>query len=65
MILSCHDSVIHRRLLVKAGRDGYMLAPYLDWIGDTTGLAIPEPSVWWPPSLGLGVLVSRRRDAAD
>ena len=44
---------------------GIVLAPYLDWIGDTTGLAIPEPSVCWLLSLGLAVLVSRRRDTAE
>lgn len=44
---------------------GIVLAPYLDWIGNTTGLAIPEPSVCWLVSLGLAVLVSRRRDAAE
>jgi hypothetical protein len=40
---------------------GIVLAPYLDWIGDTTGLAVPEPSVCWLLLLGLAVLVSRRR----
>jgi hypothetical protein len=65
MILSRHDSVIYRRLLAKAGRDGYVLAPYLDWIGNTTGLTIPEPSLCWLLSLGLAVLVLRRHDTAD
>lgn len=44
---------------------GSVLAPYLDWIGDTTGLVVPEPSVCWLLLLGLAVLVSRRRDAAE
>jgi hypothetical protein len=44
---------------------GIVLAPYLDWISETTGVAVPEPSVCWLLSLGLAVLVSRRRDAAD
>jgi hypothetical protein len=44
---------------------GIVLAPYLDWISDTTGLAIPEPSICWLLSLGLAVLVLRHRDAAD
>jgi hypothetical protein len=35
---------------------GVVLAPYLDWIGDTTGLAIPEPSAGWLLVLGLLLL---------
>jgi hypothetical protein len=35
---------------------GIVLAPYLDWIGDTTGLAIPEPSAGWLLLLGLVLL---------
>lgn len=35
---------------------GIVLAPYLDWIGDTTGLAIPEPSAGWLLVLGLLLL---------
>lgn len=44
---------------------GVVLASYLDWIGGTTGLAVPEPSAVWLLLLGLAVLVSRRRDTAD
>jgi hypothetical protein len=44
---------------------GVVLAPYLDWISETTGLAVPEPSICWLVSLGLAVLVLRRRAAAD
>jgi hypothetical protein len=44
---------------------GVVLAPYLDWIAETTGLAVPEPSACWLLSLGLAFLVSRRRDTAD
>ncbi|MCX6914767.1 MAG: hypothetical protein NT167_17250 [Verrucomicrobia bacterium] len=44
---------------------GVVLAPYLDWIGATTGLAIPEPTVGWLLSLGLAVLVWPRRNTAD
>jgi hypothetical protein len=44
---------------------GIVLAPYLDWIAETTGLTVPEPSVFWLVSLGLAVLVLRRRDTAD
>jgi len=43
---------------------GVVLAPYLDWIGATTGLAIPEPTVGWLLSLGLAVLVWPRRNTA-
>lgn len=32
---------------------GIVLAPYLGWIGDTTGLAVPEPSVFWLLLVGL------------
>ena len=40
---------------------GVLLAPYLDWISETTGLAVPEPSFCWLLSLGLAVIVLRRR----
>jgi hypothetical protein len=40
---------------------GIVLAPYLDWISETTGLAIPEPSAGWLLLLGLAVFVLRRR----
>lgn len=36
---------------------GVVLAPYLDWIGETTGLAIPEPSVGWLLLIGLVLCV--------
>ncbi len=36
---------------------GIVLAPYLDWIGDTTGLAVPEPSVSLLAILGLAILL--------
>lgn len=35
---------------------GIVLAPYLGWIGDTTGLAVPEPAVWWLLLVGLVLL---------
>lgn len=40
---------------------GVILAPYLDWIGKTTGLAISEPFAFVLLSLGLAMLSSWRR----
>jgi hypothetical protein len=38
---------------------GIVLAPYLGWISDTTGLAVPEPSVFWLVLVGLVYLLTR------
>jgi hypothetical protein len=40
---------------------GVVLVPYLEWIGETTGLAVPEPSASWLLLLSSAVLVLRRR----
>jgi len=39
---------------------GIVLGPYLDWVGETTGLAIPEPSAFVLLLLSLAVVVSSR-----
>lgn len=44
---------------------GIVLAPYLDWIGDTTGLAIPEPSVAWLIVFGTILFCLKRRRRID
>jgi len=36
---------------------GIVLSPYLDWLGQTTGIAVPEPSVVSLAFLGLGCLL--------
>ena len=40
---------------------GIVLAPYLGWISDTTGLLVPEPSVAWLLLLGLVSFLCRSR----
>ena len=43
---------------------GVVLEPYLGWIGATTGLAVPEPSVGWLLLIGLVLCVCLpQRDA--
>ncbi len=40
---------------------GVVLEPYLDWIGQTTGIAVPEPSIFAVVMLGLTLLLTRRK----
>jgi hypothetical protein len=40
---------------------GVVVEPYLDWIGQTTGLDVPEPSAWSLTGLGIGLLLLNRR----
>jgi hypothetical protein len=46
---------------------GIVLSPYLDWITQTTGLAVPEPAtlvlVWWGAVYLIARCASRRRSA--
>ena len=39
---------------------GVVLEPYLGWIGQTTGLNVPEPSAWSLTVLGVIVMLSER-----
>jgi hypothetical protein len=42
---------------------GIVLQPYLNWINDITGLAVPEPSAWCLLLVGLGLGLGSRRAA--
>ena len=39
---------------------GIVLAPYLDWIAQTTGIEVPEPPICWLLLVGLAVLLCSR-----
>ena len=41
-----------------------VLAPYMDWIGQTTGLVVPEPSIGLLLSLGFALVLAARQITA-